>query len=65
MELHKDGSASVEDDGRGVPVDIHPELGITGVEVIYTRLHAGGRSIIRIMRIPAACTASARRSSTR
>ena len=43
MELHKDGSASVEDDGRGVPVDIHPELGITGVEMIYTKLHAGGK----------------------
>ncbi len=43
VELHQDGSASVTDDGRGVPVDLHPTLGITGVEMIYTKLHAGGK----------------------
>ena len=43
VTLHKDGSASVWDNGRGVPVDAHPELGIPGVQVIFTRLHAGGK----------------------
>ncbi len=41
--LHEDGSASVQDNGRGLPVDIHPTMGIPGVELIYTRLHAGGK----------------------
>ncbi|MCL1854558.1 MAG: type IIA DNA topoisomerase subunit B [Clostridia bacterium] len=43
VTLHLDGSASVLDNGRGVPVDMHPTLNIPGVEVIYTRLHAGGK----------------------
>ncbi|MBU2514854.1 DNA topoisomerase IV subunit B [bacterium] len=41
--LHEDGSLEVSDNGRGMPVDIHPEEGITGVELIMTRLHAGAK----------------------
>ena len=41
--LYKDGSVLVSDDGRGMPVDIHPDQGIPGVEVILTQLHAGGK----------------------
>ena len=43
VKLNSDGSASVEDDGRGIPVDAHPQLGISGVEVVFTQLHAGGK----------------------
>lgn len=43
VTLYKDGSLEVSDDGRGMPVDLHPQQKIPGVEVILTKLHAGGK----------------------
>ena len=43
ITLHRDGSCSVEDEGRGIPVDIHEKTGRPAVEILFTRLHAGGK----------------------
>ena len=43
VTLHKDGSCSVEDDGRGIPVDIHKQTGLPAVQIIFTKLHSGGK----------------------
>ena len=43
VTLHPDGSVEVEDSGRGIPVDVEPRTGLTGVEVVFTKLHAGGK----------------------
>ena len=48
VKVFRDGSMEVADDGRGMPVDVHPKEKLPGVELILTRLHAGGLTIARV-----------------
>ena len=43
ITMHSDGSVEVSDDGRGIPVDVEPRTGLSGLEVVFTKLHAGGK----------------------
>ena len=49
--LHTDGSVSVADDGRGIPVDIHPKYGKPGVEIVMTTMHSGGKFEKKVYRV--------------
>ncbi|MBI2656098.1 DNA topoisomerase (ATP-hydrolyzing) subunit B [Candidatus Woesearchaeota archaeon] len=49
--IRKDGSITVSDNGRGIPVDVHPKLGIPAVEVVMTKLHAGGKFDKKVYRV--------------
>src|SRR2546425_4701335 len=51
VTLNADGSVTVADDGRGIPVDIHPKYGVPGVELVLSRMHSGGKFERKMYRV--------------
>src|SRR5256886_3917059 len=51
VTLNEDGSVTVADDGRGIPVDLHPKYGVPGVELVLSRMHSGGKLRRKMYRV--------------
>ena len=51
VTLHEDGTVTIGDDGRGIPVDTHPKFGVPGVELVLTRMHSGGKFERKLYRV--------------
>src|SRR5205809_4275750 len=51
VTLNEDGSVTVADDGRGIPVDLHPKYGVPGVELVLSRMHSGGKFERKMYRV--------------